>query len=428
LTRSLRQRVLAGSGANAFGQAITISIQLFSLPLFLHYWDPATYGIWLILSAIPSYLSMADAGMVTTAANKMSIAMGQRDHAQANRVFQSALLFMLIVCGSIAVLILLAALWMPLPGITATSDERVAVTALSGGVLLVLFGGLSDAIFKATGRYPVGTLLGNLVRLTEWGGSMLGLVLVGSFSAVAIGSLLARVIGLIFLTIAAARGKHEIRWSVRDAKMNEVRAMVKPAFSFMLFPLASALSFQGITLMVGQVLGPAAVALFNTYRTLARVSVQATSVFSHALWPEFSRLYGEGGASAVLPIYKRSARLGMISSIVLSIILYIAAPFILKLWTHGAIAFEPFLMSVMLAYAAVSGSTHVPRILLLATNKHSKLALWLLMLAIISLGIAFAIGKIMGSVGFGLAMLISELGALWICLDLTHKLLSKHSE
>jgi len=254
------------------------------------------------------------------------------------------------------------------------------------------------------------------------------LVLVGSFSVVAIGSLLARVIGLIFLTIAAARGKHEIRWSVRDAKMNEVRAMVKPAFSFMLFPLASALSFQGITLMVGQVLGPAAVALFNTYRTLARVSVQATSVFSHALWPEFSRLYGEGGASAVLPIYKRSARLGMISSIVLSIILYIAAPFILKLWTHGAIAFEPFLMSVMLAYAAVSGSTHVPRILLLATNKHSKLALWLLMLAIISLGIAFAIGKIMGSVGFGLAMLISELGALWICLDLTHKLLSKHSE
>ncbi len=167
--------MLAGSGANAFGQAITIGIQLFSLPLFLHYWDAATYGAWLILSAIPSYLSMADVGMVTAAGNKMTIAIGQRDREQANRVFQSALLFMLIVCGLIAVLVLPTALWMPLPGITATPDYRVALAFLSGGVLIALFSGLTEAIFKATGRYPLGTLLSNLVRLAEWGGAMLGL-------------------------------------------------------------------------------------------------------------------------------------------------------------------------------------------------------------------------------------------------------------
>lgn len=419
--------MLAGSGANAFGQAITIGIQLFSLPLFLHYWDAATYGAWLILSAIPSYLSMADVGMVTAAGNKMTIAIGQRDREQANRVFQSALLFMLIVCGLIAVLVLPTALWMPLPGITATPDYRVALAFLSGGVLIAIFSGLTEAIFKATGRYPLGTLLSNLVRLAEWGGAMLGLALVGSFSAVAAGGLLARTFGLIFITAAASSGQHGIRWSVRGAKADEVRAMVKPAFSFMLFPLANALSFQGITLLVGQTLGPAAVALFNTYRTLARVAVQATSVFSHALWPEFSRLYGEGGAAAVLPLYRRTTRLGIVLSILLSIGLYIVAPLLLRLWTHGAITFEPLLMLVMLIYAAVGGSAHVPRIFLLATNKHSRLALWLLMLAIASLGLAAVIGKIWGTVGFGVAMLITEVGALWVCRRLIRALLANRT-
>lgn len=419
--------MLAGTGANAFGQVVSIGIQLLSLPLFLHYWDAATYGVWLILSAIPSYLSMADVGMVTTAANKMTIAMGQHDNAQANRVFQSALLLMLIVCGSIAVLIIFVAMLIPLLGISATPDERVAVTILSGGVLLAFFSGLSNAIFKSTGRYPLGTLLGNLVRLAEWGGAILGLVLVGSFTAVAVGGLFARVVGFILVTILAMMGGHGIRWSVRDAKIDEIRVMIKPAFSFMLFPLASALSFQGVTIMVGYILGPVAVALFNTYRTLARVSVQATSVFSHALWPEFSRLYGLGGISAVVPIYKRAARMGILFSISLSIMLYIFSPFLLKLWTHGAIKYESMLMLVMLTYSAVGGSAHVPRILLMATNKHSKLALWLLLIAILSLGITPTIGKLMGAVGFGLAMLASEIGALCICLYLTRKIINDGS-
>lgn len=418
---TLRQRVLAGSGANAFGQAITICIQLFSLPIFLLYWDTATYGAWLMLSAIPSYLSMADVGMVTTAGNKMTIAMGQRDHEQANRYFQSTLLFMLIVCGTLLVLIVPIALWMPLPSIMAVSDHRIAVAFLSGGVIISLFGGLTEAIFKATGRYPLGTLLSNLVRLAEWGGGMFGLILVGSFSAVAIGSLLARALGLIIVTIIATSGKHGIRWNISDAKMAEVRVMVKPAFSFMLFPLASALSFQGITILVGQGLGPAAVAIFNAYRTLARVAVQVTSIFSHSLWPEFSRAYGAGGAAAVLPLYRRAAWLGSVLSILLSISLYIAAPLLLKLWTHDTITFEPLLMLVMLLYAAVGGSAHVPRIFLLATNKHSSLAIWLLMFAIVSLCISVIIGKILGAVGFAIAMLISELGALWVCFHLSKK-------
>jgi hypothetical protein len=61
------RRILLGFGANAFSQAINIAIQLVSLPLFLLYWDASTYGTWLLLSALPGYLMMADVGMVLVA-------------------------------------------------------------------------------------------------------------------------------------------------------------------------------------------------------------------------------------------------------------------------------------------------------------------------------------------------------------------------
>lgn len=420
----MRRRILAGMGANSFGMAVTIGIQLISLPLFLHYWDAKTYGVWLMLSAIPSYLSMADVGMVTAVGNKMTIAMGAGDTASANKVFQSAQLFMMVVCGTIALIIVSVILFAPLPWLQ-NFDQRLALVALSLGVLIALFGGLSDAIFKATQRYPFGTLVSNIVRVGEWIGSMMGLVLFGSFAAVALGGLIVRIIGTAVTAKLASNKKQEIIWGTKAAEMQEIREMVKPAASFMAFPLANALSFQGMTLLVGAFFGPASVAIFNTYRTIARLAVQVTAIFSHALWPEFSRLYGVGGASAVQPIYRRSMLMGLVQSLVLSLVLYFVSPFLLKIWTHGAISFLPKLMVLMLIYAAIGGIWHIPRVFLMATNQHTDLAYWSLIAGILSVGLAWLIGTRFDLQGAVIAMLISETFIAVVCALLARKAIQK---
>jgi hypothetical protein len=170
------RRIILGLGANAFGQAVNIVIQLLSLPLYLLCWDLSTYGTWIMLSAVPSYLSMADFGMVYTAGNRMTVAIGRSDAAEANRVFQSAQLFMIMVCGSLTVLLTPLVLLGPLPNYISL-DQRIALAALFCKVLLSLFGGLPEQIFRATGRYALGTMLGNLMGIGEWAGGMLGLIL-----------------------------------------------------------------------------------------------------------------------------------------------------------------------------------------------------------------------------------------------------------
>lgn len=404
----LRRRILGALGAGAFGQGVGVWIQLASVPAFLSVWSPSEYGVWLVLSALPAYLSMADVGLVTAVGNQMTMATGRGDTAGANRLFQSAFAFMLVVCGALAVLSLLAAALAPFDGLSS-SDRRLALAALALTTVLTLFSGLADALFRATSRYAEGLMVANLVRLAEWAGWMAGLFLVGSLAAVALGGLLMRVAGLAVACAIAARGGHGLRWGLGQARLNEVRGMARPAVSFMAFPLANALSFQGMTLLVAHLLGPAVLALFNTYRTLARAAAQLGSMFAHSVWPELSRLYGQGGAQAVRPLFLRSAWIGIWTSVVLSGALYVVSPQLLAWWTHGTIRFDVALMALMLVYAALAAMSKLPVVLLLATNRHSVLAAWVVLVSALSLALAAGLGGRWGVVGVAVAVLAAEL-------------------
>lgn len=413
-------------GAGAFGQAVVIVIQVFSLPLFLKQWDTATYGVWLLLSAMPSYLSMTDVGMVATAGNRMTMAMGHGDRQEANRLFHSAFMFVVCVVAVALAIAIPMALFMPLNGI-GNWDQRVAVCALTVGVLIAQFGGLADAIFRATGRFALAVMLGNVLRLLEWGGMMAGLFLDGSFSAVAMGGLVVRIACTVVLVLVSRAGGHGLTWHWRYASMDEIKALFKPALSFMVFPLSSALSLQGITLLVGHFFGPAVVAVFNSYRTIARVAVQATSILANAVWGEFSYLFGQGGTAAVRPIYARSFMFGVLGSAGLSTVLYFAAPLLLRVWSHGHIAFYAGPMLILLAYAAVAGTWHVPRVLLLSTNQHIGLAQWSMAGALMAVGATVLLQKPLGIEGVCLAMLVAELLMALVCIRLARDFLASQA-
>lgn len=410
----MRARIIAGMGANSFGMAISIAIQLVSLPLFLHFWNLETYGKWIILSAIPSYLSMADVGMVTAAGNRMAMAMGRNDQFEANQIFQSAQAFMACICSVIALLVLPIILFAPLPWFEGL-DQRVALSAMSVGVLVAFFGGLSEAAFKASERYAFGTMFSNYVRLGEWFGCILGLALIGNFAAVALSGLVIKLLGSIVGMILVNKTSHGLRWGLRNAKRTEIKSMIKPAISFMAFPLANALSFQGVTILVGAMFGPVSVVLFNSYRTIARVAVQVTAIFSHVLWPEFSRLFGQAANQAIKALYLRTSLLGAFQAVFLSLLLYFTSPLLLKTWTHDAIHFDSSLMLLMMVYAAIGGVWHIPRVLLMATNQHVNLAFWTLLSALFSVGLSWLFGHVFELSGVAGAMVLSELFIAIIC-------------
>src|SRR5438128_6286169 len=86
---NLKSRLFKSIGANAYGQLVSVGIQLISVPIFLHYWGVELYGEWLILSAIPAYLSLSDIGFASVAGNDMTMRMAKGDQHGALEVYQS---------------------------------------------------------------------------------------------------------------------------------------------------------------------------------------------------------------------------------------------------------------------------------------------------------------------------------------------------
>src|SRR5277367_389775 len=122
-----KTRVAAGVAAHFYGQVVQIVIQLATLPIFLARWNAEQYGQWIVLAAIPTYLSVADFGIVTAAGNMMSMHKAREETAEVSRVFKSSILIVATVVPALAVCTVVPLMFF---GFGLNVDKRCALSAL----------------------------------------------------------------------------------------------------------------------------------------------------------------------------------------------------------------------------------------------------------------------------------------------------------
>lgn len=403
----LVRRIVSGLGANVFGQGVTILIQLLSVPIFLHYWDAATYGEWLLLSAVPAYFSMADVGLVAVAANKMTMLSARGEHAESNRVFQSALVMTLLLITAFAVVAVAATLLINVD-VLAAPGRKAALLMLIGVALVNVFSGLFDAVFRASGQYALGTYALNFARILE---TLLGLAFLFlgyGFAGVAFGLLLGRLLASLAIWLYSMKVFTNFVWRAADAQRDEIKSLIRPAIAFMAFPVGNAISIQGMSLLVGALFGPAFLAVFNTYRTLSRVLVQLSSTVSRAAWPEISRLYAAGECLKI----SRMCRLGTLGvggiNIVVAFSIYTAAPWILDQWTHGKIPYDSILLVLFLLTTVTTAFWQLAMVVTMATNTHERLSYFYLAASALIIIAAAGLSSVAGTYASALALLVFE--------------------
>lgn len=424
---SLKKRIVAALGANSFGQATVIVMQLAALPLFLGKWDAATYGTWLMLAAVPAYLAMTDGGLVLAAANKTTMQVAQGDHSGAESTFQSAFAFLSTTGAAVLLLAAIALFVVGMPGIDS-EDKKYALIVLATGIIAAQFNGLAETILRATNRYAQGIMLGNISRLLEFTGWICGLYAFGTFVGVAVMGLLFRCTGLSATIYMSTRSNDIIGWGFSKSSMEVCKQLIKPGLQFMAFPLANALSIQSITLIVGHFSGPAAVTVFNTYRTLSRVTLQATTVLANSLWVEFSSMFSTNQTVRLLKLYRRALLISLAASTFVCIAIYVAAPFVIEVWTRGKISYDRHLLIILSLCALVGGSWNVPRVLLMSTNAHGPLSTQALCGAVLTVCIALIATSAYGIYGAAASALVVEIGLAIACLLTAHRLLIKNQK
>jgi len=371
--------VIAGVAAHLYSQGVTIVTQLATLPIFLARWSADQYGEWILLSAIPTYLSIADFGMLTAGANMMAMHSARGEMTELNKVFHSSILIVMVLVPLLAILSVTPVL---IFGFGLNLDQKYALAALIISALLNVACGLFDAAYRPFGKYPKVTLLLTTGRVVDWLGTIAGLYIAGNLAGAAIGMLCGRAACCIIMFLFALKDVPQLRWKLDHIDFKLIRQLMRSGVGFLSFPISNILTLQGMVLLVGAQLGGGAVALFNSSRTLARLLSQLAILTGKSTAPEISRLYGAGKADEGDTLIAQLLWVVVPLTVVGAIALEILGPWILSHWSRGKLVFDRTVFSWLIVGAIFAAYWQIRSTKLTATNRHGVLAIMFLMVAL----------------------------------------------
>jgi O-antigen/teichoic acid export membrane protein len=410
---SLRHRLMRGLGATSLNPVVTAIVQLGSVPLLLHAWGTAKYGDWLLLSAIPSYLTLSDLGFGNASGSDMPMRVAANDREGALDTFQSSWVLVTLVSLVTLLLVALSVWWIPWQAwlkLSSVSNFKAATIVLVLGAYVVVSqqNGIAESAYRSDGKFATGMFWIAILRLVEALSTTLVAVLGGSLLEVAFTYLIVRCVGTVAYILLLRHLSPWIHYGIRHARLKTMRQMAAPAFGFMALPLGNALSLQGLMLVVGTRLGPIAVVSFSTLRTLSRLTYQLIGVIKNACWPELSKAFGEGNISLARRLHRRACQASLGLSISGGIFLWVIGPFVYRLWIRQNVSFNATCFHVLLLVAVTNSFWDTSSVIPMSINAHCRISLFYSVVATLTLALAWLFIPFGGIAGAALALLLAD--------------------
>ncbi len=431
MTGTVRQRFVQGFAATALGPVVTILVQIVSVPVFLHAWGTRLYGEWLILSAIPTYLAFSDIGFGDVAANDMTMRTAAGDREGALETFQSTWLLISVSSVLFALLFSLGAWFLPISHwLNLSYTESGAFKIL---VLLFIYALLTqqaDLItsgFRCEGNYALGTLIKNVVRLVE--GALVTVIVLFRATPIQAAAtyVVLRTLGTLIMAWLMVRQSPWLSFGGRHATLSCARRLALPAVAYLAFPVGNALSIQGMVLVIGAVLGPIAVAIFSTMRTLTRFGFQIMESVKNSVWPELSTAYGAQNWPLARKLHRTACQASLWSSVGAATFLFFAGDRIIAIWTHGRIVPDEAAFRWLLLVTVANSFWYTSSVVTIASNTHERVAAVYLVGSAAALGIARLLTPHFGISGAAMALLAIDIVVGWYVLTQSLSALSEGS-
>lgn len=410
---STKRRILHGIGANGFGQAVTLLIQLASVPIFIHAWGIKLYGEWITVSAIPAYLVLSDIGLSLVAGNSLALISEKGDVQQMQKIYQSTwvMVSLLSLVALIAVMVIV---------LFAEPERILRLKLISGGILnitlLSLFlhvalsmqTGIMQLPFRALKKNPVSVVAVNTIRLLEWLVATIVALSGGGVVEVALSFLSVRALGNFCLWLVLNRSGSPLQVGIQHASLDIIRKLLRPSLASMCFPLGLSFTMQGFILLVGSIIGSVGVAIFSIYRTFTRVPVQVATATNQAVWPELSYAFGADDAAKSRKLVVKMLQFGAALSVLSALAVYLLGETVIDLWVGKALTHNSQLLLGLMLAALVHILWQPFWVALMATNKHTRFAWYFLAISALSLLGGWVFLTTFGLAGAGYAVLLAE--------------------
>ena len=311
--------------------------QLLLVPVFLSQWGAEYYGAWLVLTAIPTMLSMSNLGLGTAASTRIVLAIGKGDEEEANA----------ILCTSIATLfgifsfIILAICFLPLlftngAGSGLIQSPEIVLALLMSGIGLSIAVQPLEAYWVARHKAATAIFVRIGLTLLQFLTTFTIVLSGGRAHQVAMGIMIATVSWLLVygsLSLRLIDWHHPLRW-----KFSLLKGLLGKGIGFQASALWQAILFQGSIVLANSLLGPIGAATWGSVRMLTRTGTQLIEVVKQALYPEIQNSVAKSEWHAVRKIHATGVTAAFCIGLIGMIGLLSIGPWFYSIWTNGELS------------------------------------------------------------------------------------------
>jgi len=424
-----KRRLALAGGANALNLVARVAQQLLLVPILLSAWSPALYGEWLLLSAIPVYLSLSDMGFVTAGSNELTRRAQDGVNEDVKTFFCDYISVYAVFSFVLAVLFAFLAWVLPLPRwleleVISPAEARTAFILLAFSALVSQNALTLQAGLRAVRAIHIGFGLMAVFAFVQIAVVFVATVQLDAGPVGAVMGILATQLCLIAAqSLTLRRLGLAPRWHMLRKPAAGMRTYFFIGLEFVLFPLAQALVLQGSLLVVGKLFGTVLVTAFSTHRTLTRMISQVVQLGSRPLQAEAGLLQDEKHQAELQKLVVSISRLTFWGSIVLGAGLMLLGPWFFGVWTHGAVVFMPELFLLLILATVFEGQWRVAAAPRLGSNRHRPLVWSYLTVALAGLAAMAFAGPVLGLIGIGVIVAGMDAAMLAVTLAANRSIL-----
>jgi O-antigen/teichoic acid export membrane protein len=410
----VKQNILKNASALIFSKASNSIIGLLNVPLLIHFLGVEDFGRWTVLYTIPSWLAFTNLGFGSAGANQMSMFVSNGDLQNARKVFSTtlAIITLITVLGS-AISILVAPFinWEVFLKADKTRHIELYLSVI-WMCLTVYISFLYEAfggIFRAAHKAHLGALLSSSLPWLNLLAIFIALKISVRFDFIALSLLLSNIVFLFIYVSLCINALPALSFSIKLIRPLEFNYLFRKGFAFQAFPLGNALTIQGNIIIIQLLLGPVAVALFGTVKTLVNIIRQIIEIISQSTWPELSHIIGANDLKQAASINRIGVALSITLSISGFLVLSLLGVPIYSFWVGKSLSLPFHLLVLFLIPIPFFALWKTSSVVLMACNKHEGLAIRYIVAALMSSIACLILTYIFGIEGSAISIIIMDL-------------------
>jgi O-antigen/teichoic acid export membrane protein len=320
-------------------KGIVVLVGIISIPLTVKYLGNERYGLWLLLSLLLSWISIADLGLASSLTNTIAFADGKEDINLAKEALSSAFWIMVGTAVIIFVLFFLINPYIPWAKVFKVTSPEAKIEVGPAVISTVLIFALRLPL-SVPSRVFAGYQKGYFYQLWNGLGNIIGVfgLIIGIRFNVSMPTLIFAFFGTPLIGDLLAMG-HLFFWQTQPLKpsfsyfrYSLAKRLLKTGFKFWIIQISAILFMQTDLIIVDQMFGATQVAIYGVALKLFSLIWIVQVAFISPLWPTYCEALARKDIKWITRTYKFSISLSIIWCLLAGILLVIFTPRIVTSW------------------------------------------------------------------------------------------------